>query len=53
MEISTFLNDIEKTEMMVEWWTEAHALIVQYGVSRKLITEMVQEVISFGGWVIL
>lgn len=43
IEISTTMTEAEKTPSMIEWWEQAHDLIIQMNISRKDLTAMVME----------
>jgi 5'-nucleotidase len=42
-EISQTLSYKEKFQSMVEWWSKAHDLIIQQGMTREDLAKMVQE----------
>jgi 5'-nucleotidase len=43
IEVSSVLSHEEKTQSMIEWWTLAHSLMVEYGLKQEHLEPMVRD----------
>ncbi|XP_033101792.1 cytosolic 5'-nucleotidase 3-like [Anneissia japonica] len=43
LEMSSGVSDEEKYTLMTEWWSQAHTILLQSGMTRKDVTEMVAQ----------